>query len=815
MDPDMDNNGDVHPNLSPMPTASASGGSSRSVNEPKTKRSSFQNLTRMTSLRRSLSSGVKRSQGAVAQFLGVQHIPEEQQDERKAMWEVRRAQLGRRLGAKPKSPVRLAVQGPDNIDGQVGPTITSDDERIRNALRAFRKPSAVEMAWKRISRKARERPEVEGMGPSSMVTTPMPSTGRPTFGTMASFPGQRIDEIPELRELEPADVTIRHEKFFDQATGPVEELSGEFRFTPFAVHAAPSPPKEEPAHAPPTEATTLLKGKALARARDLRVAISAPQPPLAPIAKPETAEITDGTTDTAKKMLGVPAPGREKSRFFGMSILLRCCMRPFRKDLDKATQEQLYELLDHRPYFTYWVTVAQILILVVSVAVYGFAPVGFDSKQHSSLILETSLALETVDYYEPENFWLGPRAAHLIHLGAKYAPCMRPDDEINKKIAFHREQENQTACCISNDKSGCVQSTKNKCSSTMATFAKWPDTDSSGRVSGSVCGLDPRYCADPPSTGSQKWPDDITKWPICKKQIDNTSKIAWPQHMQCEVVGHPCCIDTQGGCRITTREYCDFVQGYFHETALLCSQVSCLDKICGMLPFFDPEVPDQFYRLWTAIFLHAGFVHLAITILFQYYIMRDTEKLTGCIRMAIIYIMSGVAGNLASAIFTPYVAEVGPSGSQFGVFACVIVEIIYSWKLVDKPWVPLLKMLLIALFLFIIGLFPWTDNYSHIFGFIFGFLLSLALLPYIAFSERERKIKVWIIVISVLVATGLFAVLIVLFYIHPIYNCEVCSYFNCIPWTSTFCDYQKIIIKDKEDRFNTRENLIKLVTASP
>lgn len=34
--------------------------------------------------------------------------------------------------------------------------------------------------------------------------------------------------------------------------------------------------------------------------------------------------------------------------------------------------------------------------------------------------------------------------------------------------------------------------------------------------------------------------------------------------------------------------------------------------------------------------------------------MRDLEKLIGWARMAILYIGSGVAGNLASAIFVPY-----------------------------------------------------------------------------------------------------------------------------------------------------------------
>lgn len=39
---------------------------------------------------------------------------------------------------------------------------------------------------------------------------------------------------------------------------------------------------------------------------------------------------------------------------------------------------------------------------------------------------------------------------------------------------------------------------------------------------------------------------------------------------------------------------------------LLPLQVHCLDEVCGLLPFLNPEVPDQFYRLWLSLFLHAG-----------------------------------------------------------------------------------------------------------------------------------------------------------------------------------------------------------------
>lgn len=51
-------------------------------------------------------------------------------------------------------------------------------------------------------------------------------------------------------------------------------------------------------------------------------------------------------------------------------------------------------------------------------------------------------------------------------------------------------------------------------------------------------------------------------------------------------------------------------------------------------------------------------LHLAVTIFIQYFLMRDLEKLTGAVRIGFIYIGSGVAGNLASAIFVPYRADV-------------------------------------------------------------------------------------------------------------------------------------------------------------
>lgn len=124
----------------------------------------------------------------------------------------------------------------------------------------------------------------------------------------------------------------------------------------------------------------------------------------------------------------------------------------------------------------------------------------------------------------------------------------------------------------------------------ISTWKKWSPGESGpgGRISGSVCGLDPKYCDAPASIAPYEWPDDITKWPICRKTNSFSQRFRYKdhtaEHMVCEVIGHPCCISVYGECRITTREFCDFVNGYFHEEASLCSQV-CMESIVCELTF--------------------------------------------------------------------------------------------------------------------------------------------------------------------------------------------------------------------------------------
>ncbi|XP_072312276.1 inactive rhomboid protein 1 isoform X2 [Eucyclogobius newberryi] len=481
----------------------------------------------------------------------------------------------------------------------------------------------------------------------------------------------------------------------------------------------------------------------------------------------------------------------KEKRPYGLGIVGRLTNRTYRKRIDSYVKRQLEDMDDHRPFFSYWITFVHLLITGLAVTIYGIAPVGFSQHETVDSVLRNKGVYENVRFVQQQNFWVGPSSEALIHLGAKFSPCMRRDEEIHGLMQEIKERERESGCCVRNDRSGCLQTLQEECSSTLAVWVKWPQHPSAANLSGkvrqfgAVCHQDPRICLEPASVSPHEWPDDITKWPVCTKY--NTGNHTNLPHIDCTITGRPCCIGTKGRCEITSREYCEFMHGYFHEEATLCSQVACMDDVCGLLPFLNPEIPDQFSRLWLSLFLHAGILHCLVSAVFQMTVLRDLEKLTGWLRISIIFVLSGITGNLASAIFLPYRAEVGPAGSQFGILACLFVELFQSWQILERPWRAFAKLLAISVFFFSFGLLPWIDNFAHICGFVSGFFLSFAFLPYISFGRSDMFRKRVQICVFLLIFLALLSSLAVLFYVYPV-KCDWCEYLTCIPITDKFCE---------------------------
>ena len=156
--------------------------------------------------------------------------------------------------------------------------------------------------------------------------------------------------------------------------------------------------------------------------------------------------------------------------------------------------------------------------------------------------------------------------------------------------------------------------------------------------------------------------------------------------------------------------------------------------------------------------------------------MRPLEKLAGCVRVMIIYIVSGFVGSLASALFLRDTIQVGPGGGQFAILACYLSELFLGWRSLKRPWIPFFKIIICLFLLFAVGLFPLVDNYAQCFGFLIGFLLNMIVFPDVNYKKNVRHL---VVVTTALATTiALFIALITLFYTVP-FKCASCKVFSC------------------------------------
>ncbi|MCI8545210.1 MAG: rhomboid family intramembrane serine protease [Bacilli bacterium] len=152
----------------------------------------------------------------------------------------------------------------------------------------------------------------------------------------------------------------------------------------------------------------------------------------------------------------------------------------------------------------------------------------------------------------------------------------------------------------------------------------------------------------------------------------------------------------------------------------------------------------EFYRLITSAFMHAGIIHLMCNMYCLYIIGPQLESFFGKIKFLIIYLVSAIAGNLMSMLFTTG-ASVGASGAIFGLFGTMLYfgyhYRVYLGNVMKSQLLPLIIMNLLLGFM-ISGI----DNAAHIGGLIGGTLITIALgVKY--HSTTFEKINGWIVTI--------------------------------------------------------------------
>lgn len=154
----------------------------------------------------------------------------------------------------------------------------------------------------------------------------------------------------------------------------------------------------------------------------------------------------------------------------------------------------------------------------------------------------------------------------------------------------------------------------------------------------------------------------------------------------------------------------------------------------------------EWWRLIVPMFLHIGVAHILMNGVTLYIVGQILEPLIGHVRFFVIFILSGITGNLASFAFgSSNSISAGASTSLFGLFAAFLaLALVYRENhFLSELGKSFLALIIINLLLD----FTMTgvDIWGHIGGAAGGFLLGIALgLPGI------RRPNVFIRIIAVI-----------------------------------------------------------------
>ena len=150
----------------------------------------------------------------------------------------------------------------------------------------------------------------------------------------------------------------------------------------------------------------------------------------------------------------------------------------------------------------------------------------------------------------------------------------------------------------------------------------------------------------------------------------------------------------------------------------------------------------QYWRLLTSVFLHAGLSHLGSNLLVQILMGNIVERNLGHVRYLILFLLSGIGGNIVSVLYDNALGvntySVGASGAVFGVMGVLVLLIVRGRKKL-RSGSSMLPRAAFAVFYAVYSGFknPYTDNAAHIGGLAAGVLLGLLL----TFDMEEADLR--------------------------------------------------------------------------
>jgi rhomboid protease GluP len=165
----------------------------------------------------------------------------------------------------------------------------------------------------------------------------------------------------------------------------------------------------------------------------------------------------------------------------------------------------------------------------------------------------------------------------------------------------------------------------------------------------------------------------------------------------------------------------------------------------------------DWWRLFTYMFLHGSLMHIAFNMWCLWDLGRLCESLYGRWTFAAIYLITGVAGGLASVAWNPQVLSVGASGAIFGLAGALAASFYLGEFSIPKVAIQgtLRSLLFFIGFNVIFGaMIPGIDNACHGGGLVSGVILGALIARMAPQHDSPRRVGVLIVVALAVVVTA-------------------------------------------------------------
>lgn len=180
--------------------------------------------------------------------------------------------------------------------------------------------------------------------------------------------------------------------------------------------------------------------------------------------------------------------------------------------------------------------------------------------------------------------------------------------------------------------------------------------------------------------------------------------------------------------------------------AMVISGVSAMNPTGAQLIDWGSDmgmytVNGQWWRLFTAMFVHIGLFHLLFNMLAFLYVAPTVERMFGNLGFLLLYIASGLGGSLLALYLNPMLIHAGASGAIFGVYGALLAVLLR-----ERDTIPPLVLANLKKF---VGVFiaynlvnsarPGISMAAHVGGLVTGFVCGfIAAQPLNIESESGR-----------------------------------------------------------------------------